>query len=129
MVIRLAPDDADAYYGRGLATHELGQHSAAIADYDEAIRLNKNDAEVYVVRGIVKAELGQWSVAILDFDEVIRLAPDDALAYYLRGLAWNKLHCNQRARKDLKTALQLATRTHNQSLKTSIEKVLRQLDQ
>ena len=38
--IRLNPDEARAYYNRGVAKSELGKYFEAISDYDEAIRLN-----------------------------------------------------------------------------------------
>ena len=38
--IRQNPDDAFAYYYRGQAKAELGQHDAARTDYDTAVRLN-----------------------------------------------------------------------------------------
>jgi tetratricopeptide (TPR) repeat protein len=38
--IRLNPQDAEAYYDRGVAYTNLGQYERAIQDADEAIRLN-----------------------------------------------------------------------------------------
>ncbi|MDE0398108.1 MAG: tetratricopeptide repeat protein [Candidatus Poribacteria bacterium] len=38
--IRQNPDDALAYYYRGQAKAELGQHDAARTDYDTAVRLS-----------------------------------------------------------------------------------------
>ena len=67
MVIRLKPD-YDAYYARGLAKAGLGQHSAAIADFDAAIRLKPDDAEAYYNRGLAKQKLGQHFAAISDYD-------------------------------------------------------------
>ena len=37
----------------------LGQHFAAIADYDTAIRLNPDYADAHINRGIAKDTLGQ----------------------------------------------------------------------
>ena len=57
---------------------DLGQHFAAIADYDIAIRLNPDDADAYYNRGNAKDHLGQYFAAIADYDIAIRLDPDDA---------------------------------------------------
>ena len=38
----------DAYNNRGIAKSNLGQHFAAIADFDIAIRLNPDDAKAYL---------------------------------------------------------------------------------
>ena len=74
-----------------IAKYKLGQHFAAIADYDIAIRLNPDDAVAYVSRGAAKSDLGQHLAAIADYDTAIRLKPDDANAYNNRGIAKGKL--------------------------------------
>ena len=66
---------------------DLGQHFAAIADYDIAIRLNPDDADAYYNRGVAKGKLGQHFAAIADYDIAIRLNPDYADAYNNRGYA------------------------------------------
>ena len=79
-------------YARGNAKHHLGQHFAAIADYDIAIRLNPDHADAYNNRGNAKSALGQHFAAIADYDIAIRLNPDDARAYYNRGIAKAQLN-------------------------------------
>ena len=79
----------------------LGQHSAAILDYDAAIRLDPNDAHAYFGRGLARSKL-----------------------YNTQAV------CRNPARKDFRTALRLATLADNQNLIARIEKAkLRQLDQ
>ncbi|TRZ52486.1 tetratricopeptide repeat protein [bacterium] len=85
--IRLKPDDA-AYFARGTAYENLGQHRQAIKDYDEVIRLRPDVELTYYNRGGVNYDLGQYQRAIKDFDEAIRLKPDYAKAYNNRGLAY-----------------------------------------
>ena len=85
--IRLKPDAALIYYGRGLAKSNLEHHAAAIADFDTVIRLEPDLAGAYQARGWEKVELGQYAAAITDFDAFIRLKPNDALAYFNRGKA------------------------------------------
>ena len=70
-----------AYNNRGIAKSNLGQHFAAIADYDTAIRLNPDYATAYYNRGIAKGKLGQHSAAIADYDTAIRLNPDYATVH------------------------------------------------
>jgi tetratricopeptide (TPR) repeat protein len=38
--IKLNPNDADAYFNRGIALGELKQHEEAMADYKKAISLD-----------------------------------------------------------------------------------------
>ena len=70
----LDPDYTTAYYNRGLAKSDLGQHFTAIADYDIAIRLNPNDAKAYINRGIAKVQLNRTWEAKQDFRTALRLA-------------------------------------------------------
>ena len=51
----------------GTAKGDLGQHFAAIADFDIAIRLKPDNANAYYNRGTVKGDLGQHFAAIADF--------------------------------------------------------------
>ena len=82
---RLKPDDAMAYFDRGVIKALVGQHEAAITDYDEAIRLKPDLAKAYYRRGFSKDSLGQHEAAIADYDQAIRLNRDYAEAYYNRG--------------------------------------------
>ena len=52
----------------------LGQHFAAIADYDTAIRLKPDDAGAYLHRGVAKAQLDRISEAKRDGRTALRLA-------------------------------------------------------
>ena len=113
-----------AYINRGNAKGDLGQHFAAISDYDTAIRLKPDDASAYINRGVAKADLGQHRAAISDYDTAIRLKPDDALAYYNRGIAKYKLGRTSSAKRDFQTALKLAEQAGDESLKAKIMKAL-----
>ena len=73
-VIRLNPDDADAYNNRGVVKDNLGHPEAAIPDYDAAIHLNPNYANAYYNRGIAKEKLGRADDAKRDFQTALDLA-------------------------------------------------------
>ena len=105
--IRLNPDSAEAYTGRGLAYKSLGQHQRAIQDYNQAIRLKPDYAEAYGNRGLAYAKLGQYQRAIQDCTKAISLQPDFAEAYYLRGVAYGLLGQYQRAIQDYDQAIRL----------------------
>ena len=86
--IRLDPEYHFAYANRGMIKDALGQHEAAIEDYNEALRLKPDNAQAYTHRGIAKEKLGQREEAIADFEEaitrfneVIRLNPSSATTY------------------------------------------------
>ncbi len=50
--IKLNPQDAAAYYNRGIAYDDLGEYQKAIDDYTKAIELAPQDASAYYYRGI-----------------------------------------------------------------------------
>ena len=58
MLIRLNPDDADAYAFRGQAKCLQLRYKEALEDFNKAIELQPEFAEVYDMRGVCKAELG-----------------------------------------------------------------------
>ena len=50
--IALKPDNAQAYYNRGLLYQAQRQHQFAIDDFTTAIGLSTQQAEPYVARGL-----------------------------------------------------------------------------
>lgn len=105
--IRLKPDYAMAYFGRGNAYIDLGQNRRALQDFDEAIRLKPNYMEAYYNRGTTYSNMGQHQRAIQDFDTAIRLKPNLAMAYYNRGDVYTDMGQHQRAIQDCDTAIRL----------------------
>ena len=51
MVIHMEPGDDTAYNDRGINKSNLGNHDAAISDYDEAIHINPDNLFPYFNRG------------------------------------------------------------------------------
>ncbi len=86
-VIQLKPDNAIAYYNRGLAENDKGDLDTALADYDKAIQLEPAFAFAYSNRGNTKKTKGDLTGALADFNKAIELKPDYALAYCSRGNA------------------------------------------
>lgn len=74
-LMEFGPDDADSYFIRGIAKHELGQYQAAIDDFDRAIELDPKNADSYFSRGFAKAALDEYEAAIDDYDRAIELDP------------------------------------------------------
>ena len=76
--IQLNPDDALAYYNRGVTYDELEQYDKAIDDYTKAIELNPDYAAAYFNRGLAYGKSEQYSKAMDDYTKAIELNPDDA---------------------------------------------------
>ncbi|MCX5717385.1 MAG: tetratricopeptide repeat protein [Nitrospirae bacterium] len=125
--IELSPDDAEAYFRRGVAYLNSGNSQQAINDFSKAIDLNLDfGSVVYMFRGLAFDRLGNYQKAIKDYTKTIELAikeiakaielhPDSASAglaalaglYGLRGLSYGDLGNNQQAIKDFTKAIEL----------------------
>jgi tetratricopeptide (TPR) repeat protein len=101
------PNDADAYFGRGLAYSLDRQYGLAVNDYSKAIELKSDYADAYENRGTVKYRMGLFQGAVDDFTKAIELKPNYALSYENRAWAdyslkdydnaWRDIHmCRQR---------------------------------
>ena len=64
--IQLDPSFSVAYYSRGYAYGELGQHERAVQDFDKTIQLHPSYAAAYGNRGYAYGELGQDAKADAD---------------------------------------------------------------
>ncbi|MGK7875539.1 MAG: tetratricopeptide repeat protein [Xenococcaceae cyanobacterium] len=101
------PNDAKAYFNRGIARRKLGEYRVAIEDYTQAIRINPNYAKAYNNRGIARRKLGEYQAAIEDYTQAIRINPNYAKAYNNRGIARRKLGEYQAAIEDYTQAIRI----------------------
>lgn len=68
--IRLKPNSAEAFLGRGKTYDNLKQYSNAVADYTEAIRLKPGYAEAYTNRDKAYDHMKQYDKALASLTEV-----------------------------------------------------------
>lgn len=106
-VIELNPQDAMAYFYRGVAYDSLGNYKQAITDYNKAIDLGPKLAIAHTNRGMAYHKLSNYKQAIADYDKVIELNPQDAMAYNNRGIAYDNLGNNKQAIADYNKAMEL----------------------
>ena len=83
--IRNNPNDANAYYGRGLARMNQDMAQEAMADLQKAIELDPKLAVAYDARGTIHSKMGDAAKAQEDFNRAIELDPELASAYKHRG--------------------------------------------
>jgi tetratricopeptide (TPR) repeat protein len=105
--IRLNPNDALAFYSRGLVYGKKGDNDHAIADYNEAIRLDAKNALAFRNRGLAHEKKGNNDQAIADFSEAIRLDPNDAVAFNSRGVVYGMKGDYERAIADFNKGILL----------------------
>ena len=72
-------------------------------------------------------KLGKYKDAIADYDEAVSLSPDFAEGYLNRGVAKRNLDKYDDAKMDLQTALKIAELQGKANLKTTIEKIIQDI--
>jgi tetratricopeptide (TPR) repeat protein len=84
--IRLEPDNAVAYNGRGVAWHQLAGYDRALEDFNQAMRLSPDYAAPYFRRGDTYYSLNDFNQAIEDYNRAIQIDPKNKYTYIKR--AW-----------------------------------------
>lgn len=64
------------YFGRGVASHELGDLDAAIADVEKAAKLAPDQVNVVVAMGDLYAEAGKTAKAQAAYKQALEYVPD-----------------------------------------------------
>jgi DNA helicase II / ATP-dependent DNA helicase PcrA len=105
--IEIDPQDAKAYFDRGIEKYRLGQNAEAIDEYSRAIIIDPQYVDVYIGRGAAKHSLGMNQEAIDDYNCAITLNPQASEAYVGRGAAKYNLGQYQAAIDDYNCAITL----------------------
>jgi tetratricopeptide (TPR) repeat protein len=71
--IEISPQNADAYYNRGITRETAGDADGAIADFSKALDINPQYAEAYAGRGLIRLAQGLDAEAQKDFDRYLEL--------------------------------------------------------
>lgn len=77
--LRINPDQADAWFHRGMTWGLMGDHRRAISDFNRAIAIAPEYAEAYNCRGYAHFCLGEYRRAVEDLERADRLSPGDEL--------------------------------------------------
>lgn len=72
-IIKLKPDEAIAYYNRGVIYSELGQYQRAIEDYNQAIYLKPDLGQAYINRAIIYLNQGNKKQGCRDAQKACKL--------------------------------------------------------
>ena len=83
------PQDAAAYYNRGVAKKKSGNYQGAIADFNKAIEFNPQNSSAYNNRGYAKELLGDLSGGCADSKKAVSLGSQSAAQWLnSEGGAW-----------------------------------------
>ena len=74
--MRLKPDYAEARAGLGNALFQMGQVTAAIGQYEQALQLKPKDANVHYHLGLALEKLGKTTEAMGQYEQALQIAPD-----------------------------------------------------
>jgi tetratricopeptide (TPR) repeat protein len=105
--LQLAPQDARAYFCRGLGEAFLEQYDLTVRDDTEAIRINPDFVLAYQGRGNAYNNLQQYDRAAADFTEAIRIRPNNGQFYLRRAGIYEKLQQYAKAIQDYDAAIRL----------------------
>jgi tetratricopeptide (TPR) repeat protein len=94
--------DEFAWFHRGTAWRDRGEHENALKDFSECVRINSNSSANYNARGTAHSGLKNY-----DYTEAIRLNSRYALAFNNRGLAWQENQDHDNAIQDYNEAIRL----------------------
>ena len=96
VAIKLNPNDANAYNGRGVVLHmglrrNKEDFEEALKDFKEAIRLDSQYAIAYANKGATLNDLERYEEALVAHNEAIRINPHSAEVYCNMGDAFTGL--------------------------------------
>ena len=102
------PNQAVAYYNRGLNYHRLGQYNRAIEDYSAALALNPAQLNALYNRAVAYTAKAEYADALAQLNAFLALQPDHIDALVQRAGLYVEQQQPQPALQDLNRALQLA---------------------
>ena len=98
------PQMPNAYVGRGVAHHFMGEDEAALADLDRALGLDPNLSAAYAAKGSISRDHGDVSRAMDEYTRSIQMKPN-VEAFFERGQLYEKLGDHQKAIEDYDQAI------------------------
>lgn len=109
-LIKLEPNSALAYNGRGIIYATRKDYDRALAEYSKAIELEPGLGMAYSNRGSVHRDRKDYDRALADYNKVIEINPRDASAYNYRGILHEDRKDIPRALADFNKAIEVDPR-------------------
>ena len=105
--IALKPDNAQAYYQRGLLYQSQHQYQFAIDDFSTSMGLAPRKAEPHVARALSYLAISDAKSAASDLDDAVQIDPGNLQAWTSRGLAYERLGQKEKAAGSYAKALNI----------------------
>jgi tetratricopeptide (TPR) repeat protein len=106
-ILKVDPQDAQAYCCRGVVQCKIGNYREAISDFNQALKLDFHDVIVYRNRGKARCQLGDYQGALSDLNQALKMQPEDSLVYVARGNIYREMGNCVNAIQDYSQALQI----------------------
>jgi tetratricopeptide (TPR) repeat protein len=108
VLIKLQPDSAVNYIGKGQVLYEMKMYGDAFQAFDKATSLQATRPDVWGMKAGALAKLGRYEEAIASCNKGIELAPSQASAIYNRGCIYCLKNDKANAMADLKRAIEMS---------------------
>jgi tetratricopeptide (TPR) repeat protein len=110
-VIAIAPEEAMAYYYRGMVYLNAENPQIALTNFEQALKIQPDKLDFkksrLLANALIKVRQGDALGSRSDLEELIKLDPEDSSGFYHRGL-WHRETGNEAAAiADFKQALKL----------------------
>ena len=107
--LRIAPDLADGWLGRGHALTDLARYDDALSAYEKALQLKPDLEAAYVGRGNVYLQTKRLAEALAQYEKALSLRPNAAIPRFSRGNVLYRMKRYDEALADYDAALSLDT--------------------
>ncbi len=104
-VIKLDPENAQAYRDRGFMLCQLSRFNDSLSDFEQVTRLCSSSSEGYYWRGMAHMQLSKFNEAVVDFTNAIEMEPTKPQNMFGRALALRALHRGELALSDINRAI------------------------
>ncbi|MGD1921671.1 MAG: tetratricopeptide repeat protein [Pleurocapsa sp.] len=101
--IELAPDNVNAYFGRGASYSYLGKYQNSIDDFSRLVEFHPTAANYYN-RGVIYYLMKKYKKAIANFTQAISLKPNFVASYLSIANAYYELDNCKLAHNNYKNA-------------------------
>ena len=105
--LRIAPDLADGWLGRGHALTDLARYDDALSAYEKALQLKPDLEAAYVGRGNVYLQTKRLAEALAQYEKALSLRPNAAIPRFSRGNVLYRMKRYDEALADYDAALSL----------------------
>lgn len=106
-VIRLVPDQPDAYFYLGLSFTRIGEFQQAIAALEKVRQLDPSKQYVYYHLGLAYVQAAQYATALTHLERAVTFDPQKAAAYFYLGYCHYQLQQYESALVAFDSALKL----------------------